>query len=113
MNRISSWKSRLSGDVGDRTTGQNTYTLVHLSTDLLQRTLNTLDYLSYRGSVLPSMFTLEYDARMSDYADGLASRKEEITEHGSVRGEESERLFELWGWEGRRGCRGSLRQEVG
>ncbi len=55
------------------------------------------------------MFTLEYYARVSDYADGLAPRKEEITENRSVRGEESERLFELWGWEGRRGCcRGSL-----
>ena len=72
MNRISSWKSRLSGDVGDRTTGENTYTLVHFSADLLQRTLNTLNYLPYRGSVLPSMFTLKYNARVSYYADGLA-----------------------------------------
>ena len=71
MNRISSWKSHISGDVGDRTTEENTYTLVYFSTDLLQRTLNTLDYLPYRGSVLPSMFALEYDARVSDYADGL------------------------------------------
>jgi hypothetical protein len=86
--------------------GENTYTLVHLSTDLLQRTLNTLDYLPYRGSVLLSMFALEYYARMSDYADRLAPRKEEITEHRSVRGEECERLFELWGWEGRRRCCG-------
>jgi hypothetical protein len=59
------------------------------------------------------MFALEYDARMSDYADGLASRKEEITEYRSVRGEERERLFELWGWKGSRGCRRSRRQEVG
>jgi hypothetical protein len=59
------------------------------------------------------MFALEYDARMSDYADGLAPGKQEITEHRSVRGKESERLFELWGWKGRRGCRGSRRQEVG
>lgn len=85
--------------------GQNTHTLVHLPADLLQRTLNTVDYLPYRKRVLPSVFTLEYYARMSDYADGLAPRKEEITEDRSVRGEEGERLFELWGWEGRRGCR--------
>jgi hypothetical protein len=71
MNRISSWKSRFSGDVGDRQR-VNTYTLIHLSADLLQRTLNILDYLPYRGSVLPSVFTLEYYARVSDYADGLA-----------------------------------------
>jgi len=83
--------------------GQNTHTLVHLPADLLQRTLNAFDYLPYCGRVLPSMFTLEYYARVSDYADGLAPRKEEITENRSVRGEESERLFEFWGWEGRRG----------
>jgi hypothetical protein len=59
--------------------GQNTHTLVHLPTDLLQRTLNAVDYLPYRGCVLPSMFTLEYYARVSDYADGLAPRQEEIT----------------------------------
>ena len=64
--------------------GQNTHTLVHLSADLLQRTLNALDYLPYRGRVLPSMFTLENHARMSDYADGLAPRKEEVTENRSV-----------------------------
>src|SRR5258708_17844363 len=89
--------------------GKNTHTFVRFTAELFQRTLNTLDYLSYRGCVFPSMFTLEYYARVSDYADGLAPRKEEITENRSVRGEESERLFELWGWEGRRGCcRGSL-----
>ena len=98
MSRISSWKSHLSGDVGDGTTEQNTYTLIHLSADFLQRTLDTLDHLSYRRSVLLSMFTLEYDARVSDYADGLAPGKEEIAEHRSVRGEECKRLFEFWGW---------------
>jgi hypothetical protein len=84
--------------------GQNTHTLVHFPANLLQRTLNAVDYLPYCERVLPSMFTLEYYARVSDYADGLAPRKEEITENRSVRREESERLFELWGWEGRRGC---------
>ena len=84
--------------------GQNTHTLVYLPADLLQRTLNAVNYLPYRRRVLPSMFTLEYYARVSDYADGLAPRKEEITENRSVRREESEGLFELWGWEGRRGC---------
>ena len=98
MSRISSWKSHLSGDVGDRITEQNTYTLIHLSTDFLQRTLDTLDHLPYRGSVLPSMFTLEYDTRVSDYADGLAPRKEEIAEYRSVRGEKCKRLFKFWGW---------------
>jgi hypothetical protein len=92
--------------------GQNTHTFVHLSADLLQRTLNAVNYLPYRGRVLPSMFTLEYYARVSDYADGLAPRKQEITENRSVRGEESEGLFEFWGWEGR-GCRGTLRQWEG
>ena len=52
---------------------QNTHTLVHLPADLLQRTLNAVDYLPYRRRVLPSMFTLEYHTRVSDYADGLAS----------------------------------------
>jgi hypothetical protein len=84
--------------------GQNTHTLVHLPADILQRTLNAVDYLPYRGCVLPSMVALEYYARVSDYANGLTPRKEEITENRSVRREESERLFELWGWEGRRGC---------
>ena len=55
------------------------------------------------------MFTLEYYPRVSDYADGLAPRKEEISENRSVGGEESEGLFEFWRWEGSRGCRGTLR----
>lgn len=84
--------------------GKNTHTLVHLPADLLQRTLNAVNYLPNRRRVLPSMFTLEYYARVSDYADGLTPRKEEITENRSVRGEECERLFEFWGWEGGRGC---------
>lgn len=94
----------LAAKWGRKQRGQNTHTLVHLPANLLQRTLNAVDYLPYRERVLPSMFTLEYYARVSDYADGLAPRKEEIAENRSVRGEESERLFELWGWEGRRGC---------
>jgi hypothetical protein len=98
------WMKEQRGDKID------THSLVHLPAHLLQRALNAVDYLPYRKRVLPPMFTLEYYARVSDYADGLAPRKEHITENRSVRGEESEGLFEFWGWEGRRGCRGALWQ---
>jgi len=65
-----------------------TYSFVHLPTDFFQSTLDTLYDLCYRRGILSSMFTFEHYARVSDYADWLTPRKEEITEHRSMGGEE-------------------------